>query len=129
MTTILVSSFFWASLCVYKEARSEPIEGQIAVVQVIMNRAIKRRQSVKEVITADEQFSWYNGHKEPPIYNYTAFMEAMKAVGMAMLQRLGGNTLHGANLYYNPKKSDPYWAHLERVKLIANIGNHRFMRE
>ena len=129
MITILVSSFFWASVCVYKEARGEPMEGQVGVVQVIMNRAIQRKQSVKEVITADKQFSWYNGHEEPPIYNYTAFMEAMKAVGMAMLQRLAGNTLNGANLYYNPKKATPYWSKLKRVKLIANIGNHRFMRE
>ena len=129
MTTILVSSFFWATLCVYKEARGEPIEGQIAVAQVIMNRAIKRGQSVKEVITADKQFSWYNGRKEPPIHDYTAFMSAMKAVGMAMMQRLSGNTLHGANLYYNWKKATPYWSRLKRVKLIADIGNHRFMRE
>ena len=129
MTTILISSFFWATVCVYHEAQGEPIEGQIAVAQVIMNRAIKRRQSVQEVITADKQFSWYDGHEEPPIQYYTEFMSAMKAVGMAMLQRLGGNTLHGANLYYNPEEADPYWSHLKRVKLIANIGNHRFMRE
>ena len=56
MTTTFVSAFFWASVCAYHEAQGEPLEGQVAVVQVIMNRAIKRRQSVKEVITADDQF-------------------------------------------------------------------------
>ena len=115
MTTILISSFFWATVCVYHEAQGEPLEGQIAVAQVIMNRAIKRRQSVKEVVTADDQFSWYDGHEEPPIQYYTEFMSAMKAVGMAMLQRLGGNTLHGANLYYNPKKATPYWSDRKSV--------------
>lgn len=123
------SAFFWVSVCVYQEARGEEEKGQIAVAQVILNRANQRRETVKEVITASKQFSWYNGKKTPPIDNYDAFIGCMKATAEAMLERLSGNTMKGANLYYNPHLADPYWAHSPRVKIIAEIGNHIFMRE
>ncbi len=128
MVTI-ISSFFWISVCIYNEAQGEIPAGQVAVGQVIMNRAIQRKMSVRAVIQEDEQFSWYNGGKMPPIEYYKEFIESMESAATMFLQRLSGDTLKGANLYYNPDKADPYWAHLDRVKTIERIDHHIFMKE
>ena len=49
-----------AALVVYHESRGEPIEGQIAVAEVVFNRALSEyggATSVCDVIYADGQFS------------------------------------------------------------------------
>ncbi len=119
-------ALFWASVCIYFEARGEPVDGKVGVGQVIMNRALKRGISVREVIRQDKQFSWYNGHREPPIRNYRAFINSMRAAGVTMIKRMSGDNLHGANHYYNPAKVSPSWA--PGMHFVIEIGRHRFLR-
>lgn len=47
-------------LTIVGEARGEPIEGQIAVGNVIMNRVKATRKSVKHICLAPRQFSCWN---------------------------------------------------------------------
>lgn len=49
-------------LTCYGEARGESPDGQIAVMQVIMNRSKLRRQTIKEVCFAKLQFSCWNAN-------------------------------------------------------------------
>lgn len=44
--------------CVTTEAGGEPYDGQLAVAQVILNRAIRNSQTVTQVITAPNQFAY-----------------------------------------------------------------------
>lgn len=45
---------------VYGEARGEPIEGQIAVANVIKNRAYASQKTYKDICLAPRQFSCWN---------------------------------------------------------------------
>lgn len=47
----------YMALTVYGEARGEPLEGKIAVANVIKNRSIRRKQSIYDVVLAPYQFS------------------------------------------------------------------------
>ncbi len=94
------SQKFYLAATVYHEARGEPIEGQIAVAHVIMNRALKRGLTVQEVVLQRKQFSCYN-HGKPPIKDYHAFVIAMEAVERCLDERLHGKNLHGATNYMN----------------------------
>lgn len=47
-------------LTIVGEARGESIEGQVAVANVVMNRARKSRKPIKEVCLAPRQFSCWN---------------------------------------------------------------------
>lgn len=46
------------ALTVYHESRGEPIKGQFAVTEVVMNRVEQRDKTVCEVVKENRQFSW-----------------------------------------------------------------------
>ena len=118
---------FWLTACVYFEARGEDIEGQAAVVHVVLNRSIQREQSVIDVIQAEKQFSWYNGGSTPAIEDWQAFVACMDAVDLAISQRYEGQTLQGANHYHADWMSEyPYWS--DEFSVVAHVGGHIFYR-
>lgn len=55
-----LSYFDVAALTIYGESRGEPIEGQIAVGNVIKNRASAWKKSIIDVCIQPEQFSCWN---------------------------------------------------------------------
>lgn len=55
---MLLSATMCLALNVYHEARGEPIEGQLAVAMVTLNRARVAEVGVCEVVLARKQFSW-----------------------------------------------------------------------
>jgi N-acetylmuramoyl-L-alanine amidase len=122
------TAYFWIAVCIYHEARGESQEGKVAVAQVIQNRALRRRLTVEQVIIQDKQFSWYNGGRRPPITNYDAFINCIRAVASMAMQRLSGKNLFGADHYYSTDIVPPSWAKHPRMKFIEQIGNHRFFR-
>ncbi len=126
------SQKFYLAATVYHEARSEPIEGQIAVAHVILNRALKRGLSVQEVVFQRKQFSCYN-HGKPPIKDYHSFIAAMEAVERCMEERLHGKNLFGATHYMNERVVKkrygklPSWS--DTMKKVGVIGRHTFYKE
>ena len=56
-------SFAWLVICIYFEARGEPMYAKVRVAHVVMNRAAERNLSVREVIQQPSQFSFYKGLK------------------------------------------------------------------
>lgn len=125
---IAVEAVVWLTLCVYFEAQGESQAGQVAVVHTILNRAAQRQQSVIEVIQAPNQFSWLHDNIPDAITDFAAFSRCAKSVAIALDDRLQGQTMRGVNHYYNPKKVDPapYWA--GSMKVVAEIGNHLFLK-
>jgi spore germination cell wall hydrolase CwlJ-like protein len=116
----------YIAITVYHEARGESIDGQIAVAQVILNRAEQKHQTPREIIFTPKQFSCFN-EAQPPIKDYAAFVIAMEAVERCMEHRIRGDTLYGANHYFNPKVVLPFWA--SKMEKVASIGNHDFYRD
>lgn len=114
------------ALNIYHEARGEPIEGQIAVAQVTLNRVDSPRypDDVCEVVYDDHQFDWT---AQSPKVSERESMELAELIASLALENQFPDLVYGATHYYNPKEADPYWA--EVLQPIGKIGNHVFMLE
>lgn len=120
--------FVWLTLNTYFEAQGEGQEGQIAVNQVVLNRVVTRGQGIIDVITADKQFSWYNGRDIPAIKYPRLLLPCASSVWQTFIRRMSGDTFHGADLYHADYVA-PSWAKSSKVKFITVIGKHLFYRE
>ena len=108
---------------IYHEARGEPIEGQIAVAQVTVNRVKSGefQSNVCRAVYADRQFSWTNT-KPKKIKDIKAW-EASVIIATAVLTQ----SIHLPDfkaLYFHTKQVKPSWN--RNKQLVAIIGNHLF---
>ena len=118
----------WMVLCVYFEARSEPIEDQVAVCQVIMNRVIKRDCSAEEIIKRPYQFSWLNEpERDLIIDDFDSLNRAFAAVEICSKLRMDGKDLFGADHYFARYIKKPRWA--EKMTLVWSGKTHDYYRE
>lgn len=111
----------WIAICVYHEARGEPMEGQVAVACVVMTRMRQRRKSARDIVLQPMQFSWANGGSRPAITDYSALQRAFEAVDTATR----GDIVDGAD-HYHTAGVDPAWD--DEMILVREIGNHIFYR-
>lgn len=114
------------SLALYHEARSEPIETQVAIANVIMNRSKKDKKTVCEVTKAPGQFSWMKDAKKRSITSENqikdkierkAFLRAKYISSLALNNKLE-NTIGQRRFFslsrmyktsYNPIKKGKTW--------------------
>ncbi|NIP53528.1 MAG: cell wall hydrolase, partial [candidate division Zixibacteria bacterium] len=54
----MIEAVLWLVINLYHEARGEPVEAQIAVVQVCLRRAKWKPENVPSVVQRPYQFSW-----------------------------------------------------------------------
>lgn len=108
---------------VYYEARSEPLSGQLAVADVILNRSTSGRfpGSVCSVVTQKGQFSFVRGGKLP---TPPANAQWRRALAVAQVAR--------KNLWESPAEGALYF-HARYVgagagRTVATVGNHVFYR-
>jgi N-acetylmuramoyl-L-alanine amidase len=110
---------------VYFEAKSEPLDGQLAVAKVILNRARSGRfaSSVCGVVFQPSQFSFVRGGTFPSIAR--SGLQWRNAVAIATIAQndLWHSSVSNA-LYFHARRVSPSW----RVTRIASIGNHIFYR-
>ena len=109
---------------VYFEAKSEPLAGQLAVADVILNRAQSGRfpKSVCSVLKQPGQFSFVNGGRLPSIGSSKLWRTAL-AVARVARAELWDSPVPQA-LYFHAKHVAPRW---NRVR-VASLGNHVFYR-
>lgn len=109
---------------VYYEAKSEPLAGQLAVAEVILNRTTSGRfpKSVCSVLTQRGQFSFVRGGKVPTPPSNAQWRKAL-AVAQVAHKNLWDSPADDA-LYFHASHSRPGWG---RAK-ITQIGNHVFYR-
>jgi hypothetical protein len=113
---------------IYHEARSESVEGQVAVAQVTMNRVFSERWANNpcDVVRAHKQFSWTlkKGSDKWHIKDKKAWKLA---------NTIAYNTIHNnykykmRSLHYHTKKVNPKWN--KKMTVEAIIGNHIFLME
>ncbi len=103
------------SMAVYHESRGEPIKGQYAVAEVVLNRADKRNLDVCEVIYEKGQFQNVNKWKMPSEYNQN-WQIAMDVAYDSLLKKT--NYTNGAT-FFKVKKLKKHGKHIV-------IGNHAF---
>lgn len=110
---------------VYFEAKGEPLDGQLAVAQVIMNRARSGRfpSSVCGVVFQPSQFSFVRGNRFPPIARSSHYWQQAVAIAKIASNDMWDSTA-GSALYFHARRVSPGW----RLSRIATIGNHVFYR-
>jgi spore germination cell wall hydrolase CwlJ-like protein len=110
---------------VYFEARGEPIEGQLAVAEVVLNRAASGRYPADlcQVVRQPWQFSFVRRGRFPHADKASAAWR--KAVAIAKIaQRQLADTLPADVLWYHATYVAPGWG--KRLQRQAQIGLHIF---
>ncbi len=110
---------------VYFEARSEPLEGQLAVAEVVMNRAASGRYPTDlcRVITQKAQFSFIRRGKFPRADRESAAWKKAVAIASIARQKLAP-TLPNSVLWYHATYVSPSWG--KRLTKQTQIGLHIF---
>jgi hypothetical protein len=110
---------------VYFEARSEPIEGQLAVAEVVMNRAASGRYPTDlcSVITQKAQFSFIRKGRFPRADRSSEAWRKAVAISSIARQKLAGN-LPSSVLWYHATYVSPKWG--KRLTKQTQIGLHIF---
>ena len=111
---------------VYFESKGEPLEGQLAVAEVVINRAEsgKYPKSLCGVIKQRHQFSFIRGGRFPPIQKASEAWRKAVAIARIALEDLADSRASEA-LFFHAKYVRPGWRGLTR---IASVGNHIFYR-
>lgn len=110
---------------IYFEAKGEPVDGQLAVAEVIINRAKSGRfpDDVCDVVTQRGQFSFVRGGAIPAIDGGRAGYRTALAIARVAIADAWRSTAPQA-LYFHAR-SEPMSG---RVVKVAAIGNHIFYR-
>ncbi|MGZ8997379.1 MAG: cell wall hydrolase [Allosphingosinicella sp.] len=111
---------------VYFESKGEPLQGQLSVAQVVMNRSSSGRfpSSICGVVKQRGQFSFVRGGRIPPIArNSTAWHRAVAIARIAMADLAESPTPRA--LFFHARRVSPGWRGLTR---LATVGNHVFYR-
>lgn len=103
----------------YHEARGEPPEGMVAVVQIVMNR---QKTTLCKVVYKRGQFAWTK--RPPKIKDDHMWKAAVIVSAMGMLHQLPDHA-NGATHFHSD--DPPYWT--KEMEVTAKIGGHIFYKE
>jgi hypothetical protein len=112
---------------VYFEARGEPIEGQLAVAEVVINRARSGiyPDNYCDVVTQPAQFSFVRRGRIPQADETSAAWQRAEAIAEIAQQNLWRTKASDA-LYFHATYVRPSWA--QRKVQLAQIDTHIFYR-
>jgi N-acetylmuramoyl-L-alanine amidase len=111
---------------IYFESKSEPLAGQLAVGEVIANRANSRGRfpsSYCGVLFQRSQFSFIRGRALPAVPRSSRQWQTAVAIAKIVDQDLKDSAANNA-LFFHAKRVSPRW----KLKRVASIGNHIFYR-
>lgn len=111
---------------IYFESKSEPLAGQLAVGEVIANRANSNGRfpsSYCGVLFQRSQFSFIRGRSLPSVPRASRQWQTAVAVAQIVDQELKTSAAPNA-LFFHARRVSPGW----KLKRVAAIGNHVFYR-
>ena len=110
---------------IYFESKSEPLAGQLAVGQVIVNRAKSGRfaSTYCGVLFQRSQFSFVRGRSYPAPARSSRQWENAVAVAKIVDGKLHASSVPNA-LFFHAKRVSPGW----RLARLGSVGNHIFYR-
>lgn len=124
---------------IYFEARSEPVTGQIAVGQVILNRVKSNKYpgSICKVVNQSYQFSFVNDLKHKRIKKRElntptqrkVYESIKKSARIAIEMSRSGVDITGGATHYHATKVKPNWSKSKSMKRLTRIDNHIFYKE
>ena len=109
---------------VYFESKGEPLSGQLAVANVIINRTTSGRfpASICSVVKQPGQFSFVRGGRIPAVGSNAQYRTATAIAKIAMAD--GWADPAPKALYFHARRVSPNWGKAR----VAMIGNHIFFR-
>jgi spore germination cell wall hydrolase CwlJ-like protein len=112
---------------VYFEARGEPLQGQLAVAEVIINRAASGRfpASYCGVVMQKAQFSFVKRGRMPAAPRHSETYRKAAAIAQIAHRGLWDSAAKDA-LYFHARHVSPAWS--GRRQAAARIHNHVFYR-
>jgi len=117
------TDLYWLSRIISAEAKGEPLDGQIAVGNVVLNR--KRSASFPNTVK-DVVFDKKYGTQFAPTANGSIYNVPTSSATLAAKACLEGYTVSSRILYfYNPSLTSAAWISSSRP-YIMTIGNHKF---
>jgi len=111
---------------IYFESKSEPLAGQLAVGEVIANRANSKGRfpsSYCGVLFQRSQFSFIRGRSLPSVPRASRQWQTAVAIAQIVDQELKVSAAPNA-LFFHARRVSPRW----KLKRVASIGNHVFYR-
>jgi spore germination cell wall hydrolase CwlJ-like protein len=111
---------------IYFESKSEPFAGQLAVGEVIANRANSNGRfpsSYCGVLFQRGQFSFIRGRALPSVPRSSRQWQTAVAIAKIVDQDLKDSAAPKA-LFFHARRVSPGW----KLKRVASIGNHVFYR-
>jgi spore germination cell wall hydrolase CwlJ-like protein len=129
------------ALTLYGEARGEGLDGMCEAGQVIMNRAKRKRMTIKAVCLQPYQFSCWNkgdanrGQLDGMIESYGEKSAALRRAEWVAKGLMEGNIggVYGAHsTHYHSRQMDPYPSWTKDPKKMRKLGvvnNHVFYTE
>jgi len=114
---------YWLSHIISAESEGEPMEGQVAVGNVVLNRVASNEfpDSVRAVV-----FDTKDGVQFEPVSNGTVYNTPAASAVLAAKQVLdGAETVGNCMYFYAPTLSKGLWVNANRT-YYTTIGCHRF---
>ena len=110
---------------VYFESKGEPLSGQLAVAEVIINRARSGRfpNTYCGVVKQRGQFSFVRGGRLPAVPRSSAHWRKAVAIAHIAKHDMADSDAPRA-LFFHAKHVSPRW----RLTRVASVGNHIFYR-
>ena len=110
---------------IYFESKSEPLAGQLAVGEVIVNRANSRRfpDTYCGVLFQRGQFSFVRGGRIPAIPRSSESWRKAVAIAHVAREKLAATRV-GKAMFFHARYVSPGW----RRPRVGSIGNHVFYR-
>lgn len=119
---IMQNALMCLALNIYHEARGEPLEGQIAIAMVTMNRAEWDTASVCEVVYQRNQFSWTHRLADFTPQEPNAWAGAWR-IAHRVIEGEHDDITYGAT-HFHTRAVRPVWRHA--LKKTTTIGEHVF---
>ena len=113
------------ALVLYHEARGEPLEGQLAVAEVVMNRAAAKQQPVCAVVAEAHQFATSRPDILPP-QEPVAWQRA-RLIAQAVIDDPEGTLPRTGADHFHTVEVAPDWN--KNMQPVAQIGAHLFFKD
>jgi spore germination cell wall hydrolase CwlJ-like protein len=122
--TRLDSQMECLATAVYFESKGEPLDGQLAVAQVILNRVESGRfgGSICDVVKAPKQFSFVRGGSMPAPTNMAQW-ETAKAIALIATSGSWPEIVPDATHFHATRVSLGW-----KLRRVATVGQHVFYR-
>jgi hypothetical protein len=122
------------ALCIWREARSEHLQGMSAVGAVIKNRARRHKMTLEQAVMVPWAFSSMTAINDPQLHLYPGDDDTQFKLALIIVDNLRNSTTildptFGATLYYDTSISFPKgWDKIHCASTVQ-IGRFKFYRE